>query len=90
MRSDADRPLGGLLFGGTWPGGASQLCPDRERIERWLVRAIACLASGPVSRLSIEDTTPGRPLTAVPFALLVVGAIAASRGLSREWATPRL
>jgi hypothetical protein len=91
-----------LLDTSLWPDGAEygvtflalagvyhQLLPDRETVERWRVRAVTCLAFGLVSLLSIAHTNPESPLTAVPFALLVVGATVAYRGLYREWANPR-
>jgi multisubunit Na+/H+ antiporter MnhB subunit len=94
----ADRLLGTAL----WPDGAEygvtllalagvyfQLLPDRERVERWRVIAITCLALGLVSLLAVAYANPESPLTAVPFALLVVGAVVAYRGLYREWANPR-
>jgi hypothetical protein len=94
----ADRLLGTSL----WPDGAEygvtllalagvyyQLLPDRERVERWRAVAVTCLAVGLVSLLSVAYTDPESPLTAVPFALLVAGAVVAYRGLYREWANPR-
>ncbi|WP_152041190.1 hypothetical protein [Salinigranum salinum] len=85
-----------------WPDGAEygaillvlagvyyQHIPDRERIERWRARAVACLVLGLVSLLSIAYTNPESPLTAVPFAVLIVGAIVAYRGLYDECTRPR-
>jgi hypothetical protein len=66
-----------------------QLLPDRETVERWRVRAVACLAFGLLSLIATAYTDPESPLSAVPFALLIVGAIVAYRGLYREWANPR-
>jgi hypothetical protein len=90
-----------LLDTSFWPDGAEygvtllalvgvyyQLLPDRETVERWRVRAVACLAFGLLSLLCIAYTNPESPLSAVPFALLIVGAIVAYRGLYREWANP--
>ena len=90
-----------LLGTSLWPDGAKygvtllalagvyyQLLPDREAVERWRVWAVACLTFGLVSLISIAYTNPESPLSAVPFVLLIVGAIVAYRGLYREWANP--
>jgi hypothetical protein len=91
-----------LLGTSFWPDGAEygasllalagvyyQLLPDREMVERWRVRAVACLGFGLLSLLYIAYTNPESPLSAVPFAFLIVGAIVAYRGLYGEWANPR-
>jgi hypothetical protein len=65
-----------------------QLLPDRETVQRWRVRAVACLAFGLLSLLCMAYTDPVSPLSAVPFVLLIVGATVAYRGLYREWANP--